>query len=271
MTLIEAVKVARRAAPKYVTGPVPGQHRVISTEDKMKIQWIIAALFLTAAYMTIPVFADAGAGSTDQGPVIGMPDPSAVWAEQMGYPYETRTDDQGGQYGVIILPDGTERDAWEAYREYLAQQDDSEQQTGQMIGMPNPSAVWADEMGYPYETRTDDQGGQYGVIILSDGTERDAWEAYREYLAQQDDEAGPVNPGGPMIGVPGQTGYLDLIKSDGYRHDLFTYKDGTGRDSLSAFRENGALSRVHTGTAAASLLGGGQTSWQSLIASLLEQ
>jgi putative hemolysin len=208
MTLIEAVKVARRAAPKYVTGPVPGQHRVISTEDKMKIQWIIAALFLTAAYMTIPVFADAGAGSTDQGPVIGMPDPSAVWAEQMGY---------------------------------------------------------------PYETRTDDQGGQYGVIILSDGTERDAWEAYREYLAQQDDEAGPVNPGGPMIGVPGQTGYLDLIKSDGYRHDLFTYKDGTGRDSLSAFRENGALSRVHTGTAAASLLGGGQTSWKSLIASLLEQ
>jgi putative hemolysin len=239
----------------------------------MRIQWIIAALFLTAAYMVVPALADAGTGSQDQGMLIGMPDPSAVWAEQMGYGYATRVDAQGGQYGVIILPDGTERDAWEAYREYLAQQDESGQQSGPMIGMPNPSAVWADEMGYQYVTRVDAQGGQYGVIILPDGTERDAWEAYREYLAQQDDEAGPVNPGGPMIGVSGQTGYLDLIQSDGflYRHDLFTYRDGTERDSWSAFRESSALSRVHTGTAAADLLGGGQTSRQSLIASLLEK
>jgi putative hemolysin len=302
----------------------------------MRIQWIIAALFLTAAYMVVPALADAGTCSQDQGMLIGMPDPSAVWAEQMGYgyatrvddqggqygviilpdgterdaweayreylaaqdepyhqdgpmigmpnpsavwademgyQYETRVDDQGGQYGVIILPDGTERDAWEAYREYLAQQDESGQQSVTMIGMPNPSAVWADEMGYQYVTQVDDQGGQYGVIILPDGTERDAWEAYREYLAQQDDEAGAVNQGDPVIGVPGQTGYLDLIQSQGflYRHDLFTYRDGTGRDSWSAFHENGALSLVHTGTAAANLLGGGQTSRQSLIASLLEK
>ena len=170
----------------------------------MRIQWIIAALFLTAACMTVPVLADAGAGQADQGMLIGMPDPSAVWAEQMGYGYATRVDDQGGQYGVIILPDGTERDAWEAYREYLAQQDESGQQSG------------------------------------------------------------------PMIGMPGQTGYPDLIESIGYRHDLFTYRDGTGRDSLSAFRD-GVLSRMHTGTAAADLLGGGQTSRQSFIASLLDK
>ena len=114
----------------------------------MRIQWIIAALFLTAAGMTAMVIADTGAGSPDQGLLIGMPDPSAVWANEMGYRYQTRVDDQGGQYGVIILPDGTERDAWEAYREYLAQQDESGQQSGPMIGMPNPSAVWANEMGY---------------------------------------------------------------------------------------------------------------------------
>ena len=124
--------------------------------------------------------------------------------------------------------------------------------------------------GTSTETRVDDQDGQYGVIILPDGTERDAWEAYREYLALQD-ESGQQS--GPMIGVPGQTGFLDLIQSDGflYRHDLFTYRDGTERDSWSAFRESGALTRVHTGTAAASLLGDGQTSRQLLIASLLEQ
>jgi putative hemolysin len=266
--IVSAVKVTRKT-PSYPAGR-RYDARVISTEEKMRIQWIIAALFLTAAYMVVPALADAGTGSPDQGMLIGMPDPSAVWAGQMGYGYATRVDDQGGQYGVIILPDGTERDAWEAYREYLAQQDESGQQSGPMIGMPNPSAVWADEMGYQYVTRVDDQGGQYGVIILPDGTERDAWEAYREYLAQHDDEAA-VNPGGPMIGVPGQTGYMDLIQSGGffYRHDLFTYRDGTGRDSWSAFHESDALSRVHTGTAAADLLGGGQTSRQSLIASLL--
>jgi len=237
----------------------------------MKIQWIIAALFLTAAYMVVPALADAGAGPQDQGLLIGMPDPSAVWANEMGYGYATRVDDQGGQYGVIILPDGTERDAWEAYREYLAQQDEeSGQQSEPMIGMPNPSAVWADEMGYQYVTRVDDQGGQYGVIILPDGTERDAWEAYREYLAQQD-ESGQRSE--PMIGVPGQTGYLNSIQSDGflYRHDLFTYRDGTGRDSWSAFRESGALFRVHSGITAASLLGDGQPSRQSLITTLLAQ
>ncbi|WP_209675118.1 putative hemolysin [Methanolinea mesophila] len=218
--------------------------------------------------MTVPVFADAGTGSSDQGMIIGMPDPSAVWAAEMGYGYATRTDEQGGQYGVIILPDGTERDAWEAYREYLAAQDDPNQQDGPMIGMPNPSAVWADEMGYQYETRTDEQGGQYGVIILPDGTERDAWEAYREYLAAQDAGTDPV------IGMPDpSTGFTSLIRSDDfvYKHDLFTYRNGDGRDFFHASGADDALSRVHSGTTVASLLGDGQSFRQSLIASLLAQ
>ncbi len=305
----------------------------------MKIQWIMVALFLTAAGITSVAAADIIAGSDSPGMIIGMPDPSAVWAGKMGYGYAVRTDDQGGQYGVIILPDGTERDAWEAYREYLAQQE-KEGEAGPMIGMPNPSAKWADEMGYQYVTRTDDQGGQYGVIILPDGTERDAWEAYREYLAQQEKEgeAGPmigmpnpsakwademgyqyvtrtddqggqygviilpdgterdaweayreylvirndgsgqINPGGPMIGMPdpsavwsNQMGYQFLIRTDdqGNQYGVIAYPDGTERDSWSAFRESGALSRVRNANPAASLPGIVPSSRQSLLERLL--
>ncbi|WP_235855600.1 protease inhibitor I42 family protein [Methanofollis fontis] len=47
------------------------------------------------------------------------------------------------------------------------------------VGMANPSAVWCDEMGYDYEIRKDADGNEYGVCIFPNGTEMDAWEAYR--------------------------------------------------------------------------------------------
>jgi putative hemolysin len=275
--LIEAVKVATPARLAEYGNGTGEPEWSISTEEKMKIQWIIVALFLTAAGMTSVAAADIIAGSDGQGMIIGMPDPSAVWAGNMGYGYAVRTDDQGGQHGVIILPDGTERDAWEAYREYLAQQEE-EGEAGPMIGMPNPSAMWADEMGYQYVIRTDDQGGQYGVIILPDGTERDAWEAYREYLIIQNDGSGQINPGGPVIGMPdpsavwsSQMGYRYVIRTDdqGNQYGVIAYPDGTERDSWSAFRENGALSRLRNENPAASLPGIVPSSRQSLLEHLL--
>jgi putative hemolysin len=54
--------------------------------------------------------------SPPEGMLIGMPDPSAVWAEQQGYQYFTRTNPDGSQYGVTILPDGLEYDAWDLFR-----------------------------------------------------------------------------------------------------------------------------------------------------------
>ncbi|WP_246589325.1 protease inhibitor I42 family protein [Methanofollis formosanus] len=47
------------------------------------------------------------------------------------------------------------------------------------VGMPNPAAVWCEEMGYGYEIRKDADGSEYGVCIFENGTEMDAWEAYR--------------------------------------------------------------------------------------------
>ncbi|MBA7716977.1 hypothetical protein ES703_126062 [subsurface metagenome] len=47
---------------------------------------------------------------------VGMPDPSAVYCARLGYKIKVVTDDEGGQYGVCIFPDGSECEAWAFYR-----------------------------------------------------------------------------------------------------------------------------------------------------------
>jgi hypothetical protein len=137
----------------------------------------IGLVLLFALCLSIPAAADDG-----MGPMIGMADPSAVWAEEMGYEYQIRTNEDGSQYGVIILPDGSEVDSWQLYREAHPPEDEP------MIGMANPSAVWAEEMGYEYQIRTNPDGSQYGVIILPDGSEVDAWQLYYEAHPTQEIE-----------------------------------------------------------------------------------
>jgi hypothetical protein len=45
-----------------------------------------------------------------------MPNPAAVYCEEQGYAVEIRTDENGGQYGVCLFPDGSECDEWAYYR-----------------------------------------------------------------------------------------------------------------------------------------------------------
>jgi putative hemolysin len=46
-------------------------------------------------------------------------------------------------------------------------------------GIANPASVHCEEQGYTVELRTDEQGGQYGVCIFSDGSECDEWAFFR--------------------------------------------------------------------------------------------
>ena len=48
---------------------------------------------------------------------VGMPNPAAVYAEEQGLTVVSRTDAQGNQSGVIILPNGQEVNQWDYYRE----------------------------------------------------------------------------------------------------------------------------------------------------------
>jgi len=141
----------------------------------MRIEGIFA-IFLMAACI-FPAAADVQEQSaSDHGTLIGMANPSAVWAEQMGYQYLIRTNPDGSQFGVCILPDGSEHDAWELFR-----QSQSRVPEEPLIGLPDPSAVWAERMGYQYLIRTNPDGSQFGVCILRDRSEHDAWELFREY------------------------------------------------------------------------------------------
>lgn len=54
---------------------------------------------------------------TDNAPADAeLPNPASVYCEEQGYRAEIRTDDEGGQYGVCIFPDGSECDEWAFYR-----------------------------------------------------------------------------------------------------------------------------------------------------------
>ncbi len=49
--------------------------------------------------------------------MVGMANPAAVFVKELGYAYEIRSGPDG-EYGVAILPNGTEVDEWELYRQY---------------------------------------------------------------------------------------------------------------------------------------------------------
>ncbi len=176
------------------------------------VRGVIACIMLTAglfiASAPAAVLVPLPAGVADPPPLVGMPNPAAVYAHDMGYGYEIRTDENGNQYGVVILPDGTERDEWELYRE-THPSDGGDPGPMDPIGMPNPAAAYAEEMGYGYEIRTDEQGNQYGVVILPDGTERDEWELYYE--------THPQNPENPDEPGPDELGDYAEIQNPNYQ------------------------------------------------------
>jgi hypothetical protein len=109
-------------------------------------------------------------------PGTGMANPSAVYCEEQNLTYEIRTNPDGSQSGVCILADGTECDGWEYYRGDCP----APAATMPGAGIANPSAVYCEEQGLKYETRTNTtDGSQYGVCIMKDGTVCDAWKYYR--------------------------------------------------------------------------------------------
>lgn len=46
-------------------------------------------------------------------------------------------------------------------------------------GLPNPASVYCEEQGGQVEIRTDEEGGQYGVCVFTDGSECDEWDYFR--------------------------------------------------------------------------------------------
>ncbi len=53
--------------------------------------------------------------------------------------------------------------------------DDEDDASLSPLNMSNPAAVFCEEQGYTYEIRQNEDGSQYGVCILDDGSECDGW------------------------------------------------------------------------------------------------
>ena len=54
-----------------------------------------------------------------------------------------------------------------------------------LIGIPNPAAVYCAKLGYKYETRKNEYGGEYGVVIFPDGTECNDWSFFKGKAGQK--------------------------------------------------------------------------------------
>jgi len=138
------------------------------------------------------------------GDPIEQPDPAAVFCTENGGTYETRTDKDGGQYGVCVFDDGSECDAWVYFlgecRPSGGSSDDPQimppldgGKPGAPIGMANPASVYCTENGGYSKIRTAEDGGQYGVCVFDDGTECDEW-AYFRGECQPSDAPGMMPP-----------------------------------------------------------------------------
>lgn len=93
---------------------------------------------------------------------IALSNPAADYCVETGGTYETRSG-ADGEYGVCVLADGNEIDAWEYFRQQQ---------------MANPAAVFCIETGGTYVMRKS-ESGTVGTCTLADGTETDAWEYFR--------------------------------------------------------------------------------------------
>lgn len=59
--------------------------------------------------------------------------------------------------------------------------------------IPNPAATYCEKQGYPFEIKTNEDGGQYGVCIVN-GKEIDAWRFFNNQKPQNDRPEGVGRP-----------------------------------------------------------------------------
>jgi putative hemolysin len=82
-----------------------------------------------------------------------IPNPAALYCAKLGYEYEIRESEDGGQYGTCIFPDGSECDEWAFF-----------------AGTCGQAYSYCVRMGYDIITKTVGRAGGYSVCV-QDGQE----------------------------------------------------------------------------------------------------
>ena len=72
-------------------------------------------------------------------PTMGLPNPASVYCEEQGGQLEMRTDEDDGQYGVCIFPDGSECEEWAFYRGECSPGGQATGGEGPTVQVPDPA------------------------------------------------------------------------------------------------------------------------------------
>jgi putative hemolysin len=98
------------------------QRLEVEMSKNVKITLLVGILLFTGILLLwgsglVAIFPSNSAitGAT-QPAEAGLPNPASAHCEAQGYSLEIRTDEQGGQYGICIFPDGSQCEEWEYYR-----------------------------------------------------------------------------------------------------------------------------------------------------------
>jgi len=112
---------------------------------------------------------------------ITIANPASAYCEEQGFELEIRTAQDGSQYGVCMFEDESECEEWAYYRSECkpGDMDIAPPPTATPAGIANPASNYCVEQGGASETRTAEDGSQYGVCKFPDGSECDEWAFFR--------------------------------------------------------------------------------------------
>lgn len=167
----------------------------------------LPALALCLSF-SIPQTASAESG-------VSLANPAAVSCIENGGHYGLKNKSDG-VYGVCLMSDGNEHDAWDLLR--------SQHQSKPKLA--NPAATFCIENGGSYST-------QDGGCTLTDGQKVDGWAYLRGAHA---DASQVVNPAAAFCIEQGGA-YRIVTATDGSQKGLCTQADGTEIDAWTLFRE----------------------------------
>lgn len=91
---------------------------------------------------------------------VSLPDPAAIYCNDLGYKYEIITNPDGSQYGICKLPHGLECDAWKFFQGKCKKEYTYCEKRGGKIITTNTGCSFSSECA---------------ICILPDGTKCDEW------------------------------------------------------------------------------------------------
>ena len=110
-----------------------------------------------------------------------MANPASAYCEEQGFKMETRTAQDGSQYGVCMFEDDTECEEWAYYRGECKPGDMNvaPAPTASPAGIANPASTYCLEQGGTSEIHTAEDGSQSGMCTFPDGSECEEWAFFR--------------------------------------------------------------------------------------------